>query len=178
MVKPGYSLVEALVVMIVMSILFAMTSNVITTKRKPQTKNEAHGYFECYKNNPGDYKVIQRLVYENKEIENITKANNICNFIPPKGTQSFAVWTNLPYQNGETVIIPSIKDNTVNISVSNGSPYNNQRFTFGDDILPVIQYNTLTNDEKNNHYSVMRFIYKNTKIFEVNNIKWGVLIGW
>ena len=50
MVKKGFSLAEALVVMAIISIFFAAASKIITTRPKPPKQVNQHGYYECYLN--------------------------------------------------------------------------------------------------------------------------------
>ena len=67
MVKRGFSLAEALVVMAIISIFFAAATKIITTRPKPKIQVNPHGYFECYKLGGTQY---QRSVREQLEIEN------------------------------------------------------------------------------------------------------------
>ena len=46
--KFGFSLAEALVSMLILSVFFVATSKIITTKPKQEVQSNKHGYFECY----------------------------------------------------------------------------------------------------------------------------------
>ena len=88
MVKNGFSLAEALVVMAIISIFFAFASKVITTKPKAIKQDTPHGYFECYRNGSTG-PLMQNYVYEVviKEPEEVSA----CKFKPPVGAAFFNI---------------------------------------------------------------------------------------
>ena len=46
--KRGFSLIEALVSMLILSVFFAATAKVWSKRQKPEKPKYPHGYFECY----------------------------------------------------------------------------------------------------------------------------------
>ena len=85
MVKKGFSLAEALIVMAVVSIFFSAAAKVITIKPKPQKITNPHGYFECYLDG-GVHK--QANAREEVVFEPVTTGSS-CTFEPPKGVAFF-----------------------------------------------------------------------------------------
>ena len=85
MVKKGFSLAEALVVMAIISIFFAAASKIITTKPKVKKQRNAHGYYECYY--LGGYK--QKYVRDGvaSPLESVSE----CKFEPPAGIAFFNI---------------------------------------------------------------------------------------
>lgn len=68
--KHGFSLIEALVVMTIVTIFIAVIANVIPHKPKPKLSAEAHGGFECYWKSDGKlYSRVITLGNENSEKE-------------------------------------------------------------------------------------------------------------
>ena len=88
MVKKGFSLAEALIVMAIVSILFAFGAKVITTKPKPIKASYPHGYFECYLDG-GVMK--QRYVRENIPDSDNPPVVDVCEFEPPFGAAYFNI---------------------------------------------------------------------------------------
>ena len=78
--KKGFSLAEALISMLILSIFFLATSKVMTTKQKPDEQVNPHGFYECYVRN-GDLK--QRRASESS----VTAEQSVdsCTFTPSQG---------------------------------------------------------------------------------------------
>ena len=79
--KFAYTMLEACIVMLIVSIFIAVTANVIPRKMKPKTESEMHGRFECYYN--GD-KLEQKLTLMDKSTTTDVTENRYCEFTPPK----------------------------------------------------------------------------------------------
>ena len=90
MVKKGFSLAEALVVMAIISIFFAAASKIITTKPKVKKQINAHGYYECY--DSGGHK--QKYVRDG--VASPLQSVSVCKFEPPAGIAFFNVNSYIP----------------------------------------------------------------------------------
>lgn len=76
---------EALVVMLVVSIFIAIIGNVIARKPKPKKEDNLHGRFECYYDND---KLMKRTVVMNiKQDAEEADDSDYCLFTPPKGVK-------------------------------------------------------------------------------------------
>lgn len=94
--KKGFSLFEAFVVMLIVSIFVALMANTVAHRPKEKVASEAHGRFECYYD-PSNNKLYQQLYTEGsttgrklatKEIEfkkddDTTEMKKVCEFVPP-----------------------------------------------------------------------------------------------
>ena len=78
--KFAYTLLEATVVMLILSIFIAVTANVIPHKIKPKNQSDAHGRFECYYNGN---KLYQRTCLKGDCKDNPDEVTT-CRFVPPK----------------------------------------------------------------------------------------------
>ena len=85
MVKKGFSLAEALVVMAIISIFFAAASKIITTKPKIKKQINAHGYYECYYSGGHKQKYVRDGVAS--PLESVSE----CKFEPPAGIAFFDI---------------------------------------------------------------------------------------
>ena len=74
-IKRGFSLAEALVSMLILSMFFMATSKIITIKQKDEANVKTTGYYECYKTS--DDKLHQK--YSNSSLSEVAT----CEFIPP-----------------------------------------------------------------------------------------------
>lgn len=74
----GFSLFEACVVMLVVSIFLAVSASVIPHKSKPKTEADGHGRFECYYKSGKLYQQVFQGISASEEQE-VTK----CRFNPP-----------------------------------------------------------------------------------------------
>lgn len=158
MVKKGFSLAEALVVMAVISILFGAISKVITTRPKPRKQVNAHGYYECYINGSLKQRYVREGVAEN--VENVSQ----CTFKPPVNIAFYNINTygSTYYSSNE----PNI-NKTLNISVS-GSGIS-------------ISGETLSgNSTETNMKSFFTAIYPDTNMSTScgSSICTGILISW
>ena len=81
--KFGFSLAEALVSMLVMSMFFIATSKIITTKPKKEVEANRHGYFECYIDSDGSMK--QKRADGSYAGVPTAVVGNTCRFTPPRG---------------------------------------------------------------------------------------------
>ncbi len=77
--KPGFSLFEACVVMLIVGIFVALCANAYSKKHVTYQEAEGHGRYECYKNSAGT--LMQRYV-ENNNSRNV--AGTTCIFRPPR----------------------------------------------------------------------------------------------
>lgn len=134
-IKTGFSLVEVLVSMLLMSIFFLATTKVITVKQTGDKVEVAHGYYECYYSS-GWYE--HRLEGAS---EKAPKSVSTCTFFPPKGTpmvQVYVVSGGSIYKTLQTVfndegvaisvsqmkdIISNMDEDTVNSSQSDFASY-------------------------------------------------------
>lgn len=81
--KKGYTLFEACVVMIIISIFIMVMANVIPHKVKTKVESNAHGHFECYYNASGN--LIQQTFIEGKEndaVDLTAEGKDYCTFTP------------------------------------------------------------------------------------------------
>ncbi len=77
--KPGFSLFEACVVMLIVGIFVALCANAYSKRHVTYQESDGHGRYECYKNAAGT--LMQRYV-ENNNPRNVT--GNTCVFRPPR----------------------------------------------------------------------------------------------
>lgn len=94
--KSGFSLAEALVSMLILSIFFVVTSKVITTRQPDEWQGTEHGYYECIQQDSGN-KFDQTMVTGNN-VEN--KVVESCHFnVPPRSVAGIHRY----YYNGEAI---------------------------------------------------------------------------
>ncbi len=80
--KTAYTLLEACIVMLIVSIFIAVSANVIPHKVKPKTQTEPHGRYECYYNGNT---LTERYCANDDKCQPPTNAKNgRCIFTPPK----------------------------------------------------------------------------------------------
>ena len=81
--KYGYTLMEAAIVMLIVSIFIAVIATVVPHKVKPKTEADAHGHFECYYSGN---KLVQRTFVEgNYDPEVVDRSSQgYCEFVAPK----------------------------------------------------------------------------------------------
>ena len=85
MVKKGFSLAEALIVMAIISIFFAAASKIITTKPKLKKQINAHGYYECY------YSGGHKQKYVRDGVASPLESVSACKFEPPASIAFFNI---------------------------------------------------------------------------------------
>lgn len=169
MVKRGFSLAEALVVMAIISIFFAAATKIITTRPKPKIQVNPHGYFECYKLGGTQY---QRSVREQLEIEN--KAASPCTFIPPAGIAFFGLNTYGPGGLYHSSFEPNI-NNALKITVGTNS------ITFQSDTQSYVLNADDTADNNDTEYNAKLFfeaIYSDSMIYNGGAYNEGIMISW
>lgn|SRR5574344_182693 len=84
--KKGYTLVEALVVMVILGLFLTATAKIMTAKIKKGMSVAAHGYYECYTWGGG---LLQRLVEGSESV--IPTIG--CTFDPPNGAAIYTFYT-------------------------------------------------------------------------------------
>ena len=94
--KKGFSLFEAFVVMLIVSIFVALMANTVAHRPKEKVASEAHGRFECYFD-PSNKKLYQQMYTEGsttgrklatKEVgfekeDGSIEMKKVCEFVPP-----------------------------------------------------------------------------------------------
>ncbi len=160
MVKKGFSLAEALVVMAIVAILFACASKVITTRPQPKKQVTAHGYYECFLNGST---LSQHYVKEGLESFVTTGS---CTFEPPPGVAFFNI-------NSYGAVYHSSFQPNINtpltISISGG----NISLTSESDSISL-----QSNDEELNLRNFFRMMYPNSKIYNGGTMRTGLMISW
>lgn len=87
--KFGFSLVEVLLSMLILSVVFMAMTNVAAHKAKKNLDKSPHGFYECYKIGGTLYEDITRNNAAKEDNENVSS----CIFNPPKG----AYYVNVHY---------------------------------------------------------------------------------
>ncbi len=111
--KSGFSLFEALVSMLILSLFFIASSKVITQKQPVEVQKNPHGYYECY--------YYGGSLWQHRANGNAStpaaRTNN-CAFQPPSGVTFINVhyYNNTEYYNSQQVIM--------NMPVQIGQPSN------------------------------------------------------
>lgn len=192
MVKKGYTLAEALVVMAVVSIFFAAASKVLTVKPTHKKQMNPHGYFECYLDG-GQLK--QKYVREN--IESMLETVDVCTFSPPIGIAFYSVniYGTDNYHSG---IEPYI-NNTLSIKVtesqsvdektglplvdSSNNPIIEGKVTLsamkqGEKFEETYDKSTSGTDEKKAVEDFFKVIYPKAEMYNDGNIFPGIFLSW
>ena len=86
--KKGFSLAEALISMLVISVFFIVASKVMTMRPKTEYALARHGYYECYKYGGNSY---QKRV-DGTVAGELVQINNKCQTIPPAGIPYVTVY--------------------------------------------------------------------------------------
>ena len=106
--KLGFSLMEALVSMLILSVFFAATAKVITKKKKPEKIVYPHGYYECYYDGGSLYSG-ESTNFAAPEIKQISGSS--CTFTPGTGKIVYKVTVIYPDNNGGfSEIVPFINN--------------------------------------------------------------------
>ena len=116
MVKRGFSLAEALIVMAILSIFFAFGAKVVTRPQKPRSEGANHGYFECVQTGAASF--TERYVL-NGAVASTRENIDFCEFEARPGSAVFLVRGKC----GDTfynTFEPNI-NNRLNIVFSNGA---------------------------------------------------------
>lgn len=96
MVKRGFSLAEALVVMAIISVLFAAVAKVITTRPEKPKQTNMHGYFECYV----DGGTLKQRYVRNGASTPVESVGSECHFEPISGVAFYNINS---YVQGTTI---------------------------------------------------------------------------
>ena len=109
--KFGFSLFEALVSMLILSIFFLASTKVITQKQKTEVQRNPHGYYECY--------IVNGAMWHRRVVGSSASAavrTNTCTFVPPSGITfvNLHCFDGERYYNGQQLIM----NDTLNL----GSP--------------------------------------------------------
>lgn len=174
MVKKGFSLAEALVVMAIISIFFAAASKIITTRPKPPKQVNQHGYYECYlnvyqtTNAAGQQVTVTRPTqrYIRNGVPTAAEEVATCKFEPPNGIAFFNInsYGSIFHSSFE----PNIK-NTIDITFSNVSIRLNS-----DTGLLYLNNNSTEENVK----MFLSTLYPDSHIYNNGNIRTGVIISW
>ena len=161
--KNGFSLAEALVVMVIVAILFAAITKVITTKPKPKAPSNPHGYYECYRKGGG---LEQRYVREGVETE--AKSVSTCEFVPPGGIAFFNINSYSP-DHCYTSFQPNIN--------------NNIKITFDENSVITIankdtEYALEGNEDPDNTKSYFEAIHPDSMIYNNGSYRTGIMFSW
>ena len=103
--KSGFSLFEALVSMLILSLFFIASSRVITQKHETEIQQNPRGYYECY--------IINGQQWQHRSNGKNSTApvqTNNCVFEPPAGVDfvNFHYFTGSQYYNGQQIIMNEI----------------------------------------------------------------------
>lgn len=178
MVKKGFSLAEALVVMAVISIFFAVAGKIMTQRPKPQALKYPHGYFECYIGDDGS--LMQSNASEAVITEPIKVSGTACAFEPPKGVAFFNINTfgRAYYSDFE----PNV-NNVINIKINN-SAHSETFVTIYKDThsLNIPASKDTNSDEFKNQRDVARSylstLHPASQIYNKGDCRTGVMISW
>lgn len=159
MVKKGFSLAEALVVMAIISIFFAAASKIITTKPKVKKQINAHGYYECY------YSDGHKQKYVRDGVASPLQSVSECKFEPPAGIAFFNINSSNPCYSS---FQPNI-NNALTISLG------------GSGVVIRSDTETLELSDNTNCSEIRMFfstLYPKSEIYNNGAILKGVFISW
>ena len=92
--KLGFSLAEALMSMLIISVFFVAATKIVTQKPPKETEMSPHGFFECYYRG----RLYTHALRGDSEVPEAPAAN--CNFQPPAGLS----FINVHYVTGNTYL--------------------------------------------------------------------------
>lgn len=176
MVKKGFSLAEALVVMAIISIFFAAAGKIMTQKPKPIKQQNPHGYFECYLDG-GTLK--QSSAIEEAATDPIDAEGGVCTFEPPKGVAFFNVNTygRAFYSDFE----PNV-NNTINIKINTASTTDDFITIYKDSKTFVIKAadarSTNFRNEQESAKVYFEAIHPKSQIYNNGNVRTGIMFSW
>lgn len=176
MVKRGFSLAEALVVMAVISIFFAVAGKVITQRPKPQVQKNPHGYFECYLDGNT---LKQASAAEGVATEPVTATNNTCTFEPPKGVAFFNINTfgRAYYSEFE----PNV-NNVISIKINNTTSKDFITIYKGSDsyTIPAVEDTTDRTfiNEREVAHSYLEVLHPTSQLYNNGNYRTGIMLSW
>ena len=177
MVKKGFSLAEALVVMAIISIFFAAAGKIMTQRPKPQKIEYPHGYFECYLDGAT---LKQAAANEEVEKENIVASGGVCKFEPPKGVAFFNL--NTYGQAFYSQYEPNV-NKVINIRINNTpGAANFITFSNGQDQFDIPaekdQSSSQFRNEREAAQGYFMGIHPKSKICNNGNYRTGVMVSW
>ena len=176
MVKKGFSLAEALVVMAIISIFFAAAGKIMTQKPKPIKQQNPHGYFECYLDG-GTLK--QSSAIEEAATDPVVAEGGACKFEPPKGVAFFNVNTygRAFYSDFE----PNV-NNTINIKINTASTTDDFITIYKDSKTFVIKaadaLSTNFSNEQESAEVYFEAIHPKSQIYNNGNVRTGIMFSW
>lgn len=176
MVKKGFSLAEALVVMAIISIFFAAAGKIMTQKPKPIKQQNPHGYFECYLDGAT---LKQSSAIEEAATDPIVAEGEVCTFEPPKGVAFFNVNTygRAFYSDFE----PNV-NNTINIKINTASTTDDFITIYKDSKTFVIKAaDALSTNFRNEQESAevyFQAIHPKSQIYNNGNVRTGIMFSW
>lgn len=157
--KNGFSLAEALVVMVIISIFFAVGAKVFTTRPKPKKQINSHGYYECFQGGG----LQQRYVRDG--VETPTQSVARCTFEPPTGIAFFNINSFSPVAHSS--FEPNI-NNTLTISVGGG-------ISISGDGKSISLASNASQDEIR---MFLKSLYPDSKLYNNGSIRTGIMISW
>ena len=177
MVKKGFSLAEALVVMAIISIFFAAAGKIMTQKPKPIKQQNPHGYFECYLD-AGTLK--QSSAIEEAAADPVVAEGGACKFEPPKGVAFFNVNTygRAFYSDFE----PNV-NNTINIKINDVAGAgdfvtiykDSKRFNIAASVNPL---STEFQNQKESAEVYFEAIHPKSQIYNNGHLRTGIMFSW
>lgn len=168
MVKKGFSLTEALVVMAVLAIFFAFGAKVITTKPKSGNQSVTHGIYECYQSGGKTYQHYT-LANNTPVPQEVTK----CEFTPRLGAPVFNINAYITSTNCYSGNEPNINE-TFEVNFASGA------IELKTDSATV----SLTKDTDYNDISCseimtyVKLVHPRSKIYNEGNPLKGLIISW
>ena len=162
MVKKGFSLAEALVVMAIISIFFAAASKIITTKPKVKKQINAHGYYECY------YLGGHKQKYVRDGVASPLQSVSECKFEPPAGIAFFNINSFNSFNSCHSSFQPNI-NNALTISLG------------GSGVVIRSDTETLALSNNTNCSDIRMFfstLYPKSEMYNNGVILKGVFISW
>ena len=157
--KSGFSLFEALVSMLILSLFFLAASKAITQKQPVEIQRNPHGIFECYK--------VQGQLWQHRVVGPVStpaKRVGTCIFNPPNGVNFINIhyFDGTRYFNGQQLImndsdsIPSMTDP--------GVLFQNRKYAFND---PDREFNPEEDDQDvNNFKTYLKLAHPNSSIYK------------
>ena len=136
--KAGFSLFEALVSMLIMSLFFLATSKILTQKQVTEVRKNTHGYYECY--------VVNGAMFEHSASSSGSSQTEMVNQCTPKLSSDINFY-NIHYFNSDGT---QYNNKTVYHAVEQQSISNN--ITVINRPRDILEYITALNiDDEDNH---------------------------
>lgn len=168
--KSGFSLVEALIVMLILSIFLAASSKVITQKKEEPPIVNQHGQFECWVDSSNKHSskyTVEGVPYE-------TVKGNSCTFKPTINAAVYHFYVIYPSNHGYYMTTISNIASSIDINLtSNGvnlKNENNETLSYS--------YSTEKTGERSNIESYLKYVCKDSSLISNINSRSVVLIVW